>query len=68
MVFISRAAHRNAYRLETDFKSDRLMRILNPKFALATIFLAFGVWLAMTGKLTEFFAFARSDAVKDVVK
>ncbi len=44
------------------------MRVLNPKFALATMFLAFAVWLAMTGKLNEFVQFARNDAVKDIVK
>jgi len=44
------------------------MRILNPRFALATLFVAFVVWLAMTGKLKEFVTFAKNDAVKDIAK
>lgn len=35
------------------------MRVLNPKFALASAFFAWIVWLAMTGKLNEFIGLAK---------
>lgn len=40
------------------------MRILNPKYALATLLFAFVVWLAMTGKLTALIDLAKTTGTK----